>query len=221
MACPSVKTSGQAIRYKSSHFLRQAVGFSLPSLTQKKRQNSHYKRQFNHHSCITNSKMKKTTLLALLLVTVFATAQTPTYSKYTVKTEKVTAKEVNLKSHKEARMYRTNLKAALANSDVNFAGKYILTNWGCGSGCTQGAIINAHTGNAFFPLELQGVLAGGIELGNHDMLEYKKNSNLLIIYGYAGGGFNPETETQQGIYYYLWTGTKFKLLKFTKKAPKV
>jgi hypothetical protein len=165
--------------------------------------------------------MKKILIIGLLLNTLFASAQTLTYSKYPAKLEKVTTQEISLKSHKEARIYRTNLKKALSNGKVNFAGKYILTYWGCGSGCAQGAIIDGQTGNVFFPVEMQGIYAGGVELGDHDMLEYKNNSNLLIIHGYAGGGFNPEKETQQGIYYYLWTGTNFKLLKFIKVSPRV
>lgn len=141
----------------------------------------------------------------------------PKYNEYPAKVEKKIATKINFKSHSEAKFFRTNLKKALANSDINFAGKYILTYWGCGSGCAQGAIIDVHTGNVFFPVELQGVYAGGLTLGNHDMLEYKKDSNLLIIYGYVGGGFKPETATHHGIYYYQWNGKVFKLLKFIKK----
>jgi hypothetical protein len=162
----------------------------------------------------------KSKLIALLFIVFcsFSNAQKlPTYSQYSTKVEKKTAKNVNLKSHAEAKFYRTNLKKALTNSDINFGGKYILTYWGCGSGCTQGAIIDVHTGNVFFPVELQGVYAGGLTLGDHDMLEYKKNSNLLIIYGYAGSGFKPETPKNHGIYYYKWNGKAFKLLKFIKK----
>lgn len=163
--------------------------------------------------------MKTKLIVLVFLATCLTTLaqKTPTYSQYSAKVERKTAKKVNLKSHTEAKFFRTNLKRALANSDINFGGKYILTSWGCGSGCTQGAIIDVHTGNVFFPVELQGVYAGGLSLGEHDMIEYKKNSNLLIIYGYAGGGFKPETPTHHGIYYYKWNGKAFKLLKFIKK----
>ncbi|MDD5150645.1 MAG: hypothetical protein PHC28_09200 [Flavobacterium sp.] len=164
--------------------------------------------------------MKKAFILSIITmfsVITFAQKNTPKYSQYPAKVEKKTAKKVNLKSHSEAKFFRTNLKNALANAEVNFAGKYILAYWGCGSGCTQGAIIDVQTGNVFFPVELQGVYAGGLSLGEHDKLEYKNNSNLLVIYGYAGGGFNPETETQHGIYYYRWNGKAFKLLRFIKK----
>lgn len=139
------------------------------------------------------------------------------FSQFPARVVYKTAAKVDLKSHAEAKFYRTNLRNALANSEVNFAGNYILASWGCGSGCTQGAIIDVRTGNVFFPKELQGVYAGGLALGEHEMLEYKKNSSLLVIYGYAGSGFESETATHHGIYYYLWTGKTFKLLKFIVK----
>ena len=141
----------------------------------------------------------------------------PTYNQFAVKTDSKTAQKVNLKSHPEAKMYRTNLKNAFINSKINFGGKYILTTWGCGTGCLQGAIIDGHTGSVFFPLELQGVSAGSISLGNHNSIEYRKNSNLLIIYGYKGSGFESENFAAHGIYYYQWTSSAFKLLKFVKK----
>lgn len=163
-------------------------------------------------------KIKLTLLLFLTTcLTTLAQNTAPKYDEYPAKVEHKIARKINLKSHSEAKFFRTNLKRALTNSEINFAGKYILTYWGCGSGCTQGAIIDAQTGNVFFPLELQGVYAGGLSLGKHEMLEYKKNSNLLVINGYSGSGFNPEKATQHGIYYYQWNGKAFKLLKFIKK----
>lgn len=162
----------------------------------------------------------KIKLLVILFWTVFGISnaqKTPTYSQFSVKIEKKTAKKINLTSHSKAKNYRTNLKNALANYGVNFAGKYIVAQWGCGSGCTESAIIDAKTGNVFFPNELQGVLAGGLSLGEHNMIEFKPNSNLLMIYGYAGFNFEEGKETQHGIYYYLWDGKKLKLLNFIKK----
>lgn len=163
------------------------------------------------------NKARLIAFLCIVFSTICSAQKLPNYSQFPAKVEKKTAKKVNLKSHPEAKMYRTNLKNALVNSDVNFAGKYILTYWGCGTGCRQAAIIDAQTGNAFFPVELQGVSASGLSLGNHDVLEYKKNSNLLLIYGYAGSGFESENNNQHGIYYYQWKGKAFKLVKFIKK----
>lgn len=139
----------------------------------------------------------------------------PTYSNYAVKVEKKTAKKVNLNSHPKAKEYRTRLKGALANSEINFAGKYILTYWGCGTACIQAGVIDAQTGTVYLPVILQGVTQGyNPAFEDHEMIEFKKNSKLLMIYGAAG---YDKKETQEGISYYEWTGKDFKLLKFIKK----
>lgn len=141
--------------------------------------------------------------------------KTPTYSNYAVKLEKKTAKTVNPNSHPKAKEYRSRIKEALLNEEVNFAGKYILTQWGCGTACIQAGIIDAQTGTVYLPVILQGVTQGyNPAFEDHEMIEFKKNSKLLIIYGAAG---YKEKETTQGISYYEWTGKDFKLLKFIKK----
>ena len=118
-----------------------------------------------------SNKIKLIALLCIAFSTICIAQKLPNYGQYPAKVENKTAQKINLKSHPEAKMYRTNLKNALANSDVNFAGKYILTYWGCGTGCRQGAIIDAKTGNVFFPIQLQGVSVGSIALGNHEMMD--------------------------------------------------
>ena len=48
-------------------------------------------------------------------------------------------------------MFRTRLIEAARSGNVNFAGRYILTTWGCGSGgCREGAIIDAKNGDVFW-----------------------------------------------------------------------
>jgi hypothetical protein len=72
-----------------------------------------------------NNTMKNTIILFLITIcTLNAVAQKrPAYSQYTVKIEKKTAKKVLLSSHPKAKMFRTNLKEALATSQVNFCRK--------------------------------------------------------------------------------------------------
>jgi len=141
--------------------------------------------------------------------------KTPTYSNYVVKVEKKAATKANLNSHSKSKEYRTRLKEALLNEEVNFAGKYILTQWGCGTACIQAGIIDAQTGTVYLPVILQGVTQGyNPAFEDYEMIEFKKNSKLLMIYGTAGYDKN---ESQEGISYYEWTGKDFKLLKFIKK----
>jgi hypothetical protein len=157
-------------------------------------------------------------LFTLLSINMLA-QNIPQYSNFNVKVENKTAKAVNLLSHIKANKYRTNLKNAFAKSKVNFAGKYILTQWGCGTACIEAALIDVKTGTVLMPIILTGVTQGyNPDFENHEILEFKNNSNLLIIYGSAGYDAN---KTQEGISYYEWTGNDFKLLKFIPKSYKL
>jgi hypothetical protein len=160
--------------------------------------------------------------ILLFLITIFSLnvvgQKTPTFKQYEVKIEKKIAKKVLLTSHSKAKMFRTNLREALATNEVNFAGKYIIAEWGCGSGCSQFGIIDAKTGKVFFPDILYQVLVDY----NCSGLSFKKNSTMIIIDGYPGNGDDEVDVAKRGISYYQWTGTDFKLLKFIKKPiPKL
>lgn len=170
-------------------------------------------------------KIILTTIISLLLcAAIFAQDATPKFNQYSAKVEKATAKTVNLKSHKMARMFRTSLRESLKGG-VNFAGKYIVSVTGCGTGCVQARIINAKTGAVYFPEPLMGV-SWTSEIGDSEMLDYKKNSRLFIVNGYVATGKKDsdgyDVMTKEfGSWYYEWTGTDLKLIKFIKIEPMV
>jgi len=140
----------------------------------------------------------------------------PTFSQYPSKVEKSRNIQVNLKSHKSARMFRTNLRNS-AKEGVNFAGHFVVSNWGCGTNCSQTAIIDARNGRVFFPDILAGAAFGFCELGDADEpIVYKPNSRLLILYGFKGGELD-KPHSKCGIYYLEWTGTAFRQVKFVEK----
>jgi hypothetical protein len=146
----------------------------------------------------------------------FAQSTTPTFTRYAAKVETNKNVKVNLKSHKNANMFRTNLRNA-AKEGVNFAGHYILTTWGCGTNCSQSAIIDARSGKVFFPRVLEGAGFGFCELPDEtEPLVYKANSRLLVLSGFKGGDLEVENG-RCGIYYLEWTGTDFKQVKFVEK----
>ena len=153
----------------------------------------------------------------LMLFSFNAFAQkTPSFNQYSSKIEKAKTKTIDFSSHKNARTFRTNLKNALKDG-VNFAGHYILTTWGCGTNCSDSAIIDARSGKVFFPKELEGAGFGFCELNDEtEPLVYKSNSRLLVLSGFKGGDLNSE-KTACGIYYFEWTGTSFKKVGFVKK----
>jgi hypothetical protein len=164
--------------------------------------------------------MKKITLLSIILLlfvpTIFAQKSlTPTFAKYRVKVSKAKPKGVNLRSHREARTFRTRLREANSGG-INFAGHYVIATWGCGTGCLYGAVINTWNGRVYFPKELKAMGAGFGELSDTDLLQYQKNSRLLILSGYAGGNIESDNP-EYGVSYLIWQGTKFNRVKFVKK----
>lgn len=173
--------------------------------------------------------MKKAVFLAgvLLAVSSFTNAQkVPSFAQYGAKVEKFRSINVNLKSHKHARTFRTNLRNA-AKSGVNFAGHFIMTGWGCGTNCSEWAIIDARSGRVFFPREFEGVGFGFCDLPEHAMpsdgpklsddadgpLYYKPGSRMAVLTGYTGGGIDNK-RARCGNYFFEWSGTRLKQVKF-------
>ncbi len=175
-----------------------------------------------------NMKLDKLLIVAVVVfcAATFAFGQKqPTFAKYAVKTEKIRSVTVDLKSHKNARMFRTNLKNA-AKEGVNFAGHYILTDWGCGTNCSEWTIIDGRNGKVYFPREFEGVGFGFCDLPENGLpadapktrddlgeaLYFKADSRLVVLTGFPGGGLDNQ-KVKCGNYYYEWTGTGLKQVK--------
>jgi hypothetical protein len=164
-------------------------------------------------------RIKFILLLAFLLsfgATGLAQSGTPTFKQYAARVENIKNVKVNLRSHKSANMFRTNLRNA-AKEGVNFAGHYILTTWGCGTNCTQSAIIDARNGRVFFPDQLEGAGFGFCDLpDNTEPFVYKADSRLLVLSGFKGGDLE-KNNSRCGVYYVEWTGTNFRQVRFVEK----
>jgi len=81
---------------------------------------------------------------------------------------------VDLSSHPDARLYRTKLQEGAALGP-NFAGRYSLVSWGCGTECQMIGIVDLPTGEVLgiegerhFPIASRGV-------------EFRLSSKLLIL----------------------------------------
>ena len=147
-----------------------------------------------------------------------AIGQEPTFGRYPAVVEPVKAKAIDFRGSPGASAFRTRLREAFEGG-VNFAGHYILTGWGCGTGCTSGAIIDARTGRVYFPEELAGVAVwfGSGPDDDFETFEFRKDSRLLIIRGTAGPmeeQDDVDVVSWQGTYYYQWLGTRFRMIKF-------
>ena len=86
-----------------------------------------------------------------------------------------------------SRSYRTRLRDAIANGKPEFAGRYIVARWGCGSGgCNVGAVIDASTGRAIpMPGAVMSVYPLKPEFEKEDGQEliYRLSSRLLVQAG--------------------------------------
>ena len=118
-----------------------------------------------------------------------------------------------------ARGYRTRLREG-ARRPVNFAGRYKLHTWSCGTGCLQTAFIDARTGEVFFPDELNGFI--GCYYGDapveslEEALQFQKGSRMIMMSGYPMSE-RGKAEPKKGLYYYEWDGKSLKLIKFVEK----
>ena len=160
------------------------------------------------------------TLLCVGLAAQFAAGQQgkePAFESYPARVEKKTAKAIDFRNSPGASMFRTRLREAI-KGEVNFAGRYIISGWGCGSGCSQMAIIDAKTGRVFMPDALAGVSAWYYDVeDDYEVYTYKKNSRLLVVRGAAGPMTDGDTEQEPGTYYYEWRANRLRLLKFVPR----
>ena len=105
---------------------------------------------------------------------------------------------VDINSDPIGRMYRTALRYSVGIIGINFAGKYSVAQWGCGSTCQDGAIVDADTGHVY---PLPSLMVTGFEA--------RKDSRLLIQ--------NPPImkgnwRDWYQMRYWEWTGKSLKLL---------
>ena len=160
--------------------------------------------------------MKRVILLAFALSVLVAVsfgqrAKSLDFKGYPAAVEKKTARAIDFKNSPGASSFRTRLREAL-KGEINFAGRYILTGWGCGTGCSHGAIIDAKAGRVYFPDELMGV--GGYDGPEGETFTFRKNSRLLVIRGVPGPDVENAPERNPGIYYFEWRANRFRLIKF-------
>lgn len=129
--------------------------------------------------------------------------------------------KLDLHSDPLTKTFRTQVQK-WSKERPNFAGHYILAAWGCGTNCTQLAIIDAITGKVFHPTGVTTIdstnvhhelLEGGDPWHASGAIRFRPDSNLLVLIGM------PEEDTaRRGISYYVWNGTKLSLVLFVPRA---
>ena len=166
------------------------------------------------------TKYRTITLLAtiffVLVTTLVGVAQDknpPKFEQFRTPVSKMKPKTPKLSSHKDARVFRTNLRKAVKNG-INFAGHFVLAFWGHGVSNVVASITDAKTGAVFFPKQLFNFWsdewpATGIPF------RFRANSRLLVMKGYESNDYLGRRKTY-GFHYYEWTGTKLREIKFSK-----
>ena len=102
----------------------------------------------------------------------------------------------------------------------NFAGHYVLATWGCGTQCTQVAIVDLKTGFVYHPDRYGSVVADGVQPEILDgswyatgALRFSATSRLLVMFGTP-----QENIMHRGISYLVWgEDHKFKSVRFISK----
>ncbi len=113
----------------------------------------------------------------------------------------------------QAKLYRSVLKEG-ATKGPNFAGQYTIVGWGCGSSCLQFAIVDARTGEVFFPAGIHNIATAHVqgvdgEEAEYTGLRFRLDSDLLITLGAIN-----EDERREGWSFFKWTGGKLDLIRF-------
>jgi len=107
---------------------------------------------------------------------------------------------------RRARMFRTRLRED-SRGGPNFAGRYTVVVWGCGTGCAQMGVVDSKTGRAYFPpVEYMDIP----DMGDAEARSqwFRLDSRLLRITRDFYDGTGSYTA-----YYYLFEGGRFRLLR--------
>lgn len=107
----------------------------------------------------------------------------PVLADYATDVVKVHKPQVDFSTNTAARLYRTAISKDVSRG-VNFAGKYVVSTWGCGEACVGSAVVNADTGK---------ILMYGLQASSYD---FAVDSRLLQV-GETGYYSLEDDELQQ------------------------
>lgn len=95
--------------------------------------------------------------------------------------------KLNTNVNSFSKRFKTMIKQSFEKNETNFAGKYIIDDWGCGSPCLLGIAIEVKKGKL---IEIPPSSVG---------YKFQKDSRLLIVnppdsldYYISGGAYDPE-----------------------------
>lgn len=114
------------------------------------------------------------------------------FSKYSTPVYK--GKKAPLKKDEFVHAFRTRIGEAHKDGTIDFAGKYIMVGWGCGTQCNTGAMIDKSTGKVYDTLSTTGGIIDDENIHPNKTCEqltegitgdaekiYKKDSRLMVV----------------------------------------
>ena len=154
--------------------------------------------------------------LALCSMAAHAQPATPQFKDYPAEAPYTGPRHELVIDGEFAKTFRTRLRNALASDKLDFAGRYVVVRWGCGSGgCNMGAVVDASTGRATpFPMVLSGVWPLKPEFDEEPGQEliYKSSSRLMVFAGDLGVE-SPDGGKADTVSFYELADGKFRHLK--------
>ena len=121
--------------------------------------------------------------------------------------ERTVKVDINFKSNPIAERYRTIITEKYNELEVNFASYYVITTWGCGSGCVTGVMVDIRDG---FVYSMPEDKDWG---GNGTYIESKKESKILKTVAVAQSSSGEIEESRK---YWEWN-EDLKKFKFSKE----
>ena len=117
--------------------------------------------------------------------------------------------DIDFKSNPIAEDHRTVITEKYNELEVNFASYYVITTWGCGSGCVTGVMVDIRDGIVY---SLPEDKEWG---GNGTYIDSKKESKLLVTVAVAQ---SPTGEIEESRKSWEWN-EDLKQFKFIKEEP--
>ena len=136
------------------------------------------------------------------------------FEDYKVEINKAVKKaKIDFTNNPDAKAYITSIKETYNSSDVNFAGNYIVTTFGCGQACISGYIVDTRDGKVY---DLPDTEDNNSWEGIGNGIEHEPNSSLLITKMFHGEGSGDNISISDHKKYWSWNESdkKFELIKY-------
>lgn len=155
--------------------------------------------------------MKKSIVSLIVVFGIMNIANAMDFNQYPVSIYTGKKAPINYKSYPDAKMFKTRINEAYNAKKPDFAGKYSVAVWGCGTSCVVYTMIDRRDGKIYPLSELAFEASDTGKLSCEDVADfmvtvsellYQANSRLLISKTYC-----TTNDDEQAIYlnkYLLW-----------------